>query len=70
MPTFLALIESHKPGLLVLDKPLVLLIAQQDELVREAWLHVESEASHMDYQFSDNYSDFSKGDPKIPNCHF
>ncbi len=30
-PMFLALIESHKPGLLVLDKPLVLLVAQRDK---------------------------------------
>ena len=67
MPIFLVLIESCKPGLLVLDKSSVLLIAQRDECMPEAWPHVESEPSHMDYPYSGDYSDFSKGNP---NHHF
>ena len=54
-------------NLLALEKPSVLLIAQRDERTPEAWLHVESEASRTDYQYSGDYSDFGKGNQ---NHHF
>ncbi|SRR6266851_360278 len=66
-PTFSALIGSRKPGLLALDKSSVLPVAQRDGRMPEVWLHVESEPSRTDYQYSGDYSDFGKGNQ---NRHF